>query len=267
MTRTRARFVERYGPWAVVTGASSGLGRSIARELAARGLYLVLVARRRERLEEMARELAEQHGTESVVLPLDLAATSGADELDAATAELDVGLLVAAAGFGGSGAFLDGGRSRELEMIDVNVKAAVAQAHTFGRRFAERGRGGIVLFGSIVGFQGAPWAAGYAATKAYMQVLAEGLARELGRRGVDVLSAAPGPVATGFAERAGMTMGKALSPDDLAAPILDALGARTTVLPGGLSKLLRWSLAPLPRGMRVRIMGRVMGGMANAPTP
>ena len=107
---------------------------------------------------------------------------------------------------------------------------------------------------SIVGFQGMPNAAHYAATKAYVQVPAEALYVELSPLGIDVLASAPGPTNSGFAARAGMRMGKVLSPAGVARPTLDALGRRSTVLPGFLSKLLTYSLIPLPRGVRVRIM-------------
>jgi short-subunit dehydrogenase len=110
-----------------------------------------------------------------------------------------------------------------------------------------------------------PFAAHYAATKAYVQTLAEALNEELGGYGIDVLAAAPGPTHSGFAARAGQRMGKALEPEDIAQPILDALGRRTTILPGFLSKLMTYSLVPLPRWARVRIMGRVMYSMTKYP--
>ena len=112
--------------------------------------------------------------------------------------------------------------------------------------------------GSLVGFQGTPNAAHYAATKAYVQTLAEALHVEQAPVGVDVLSSAPGPTDSGFASRAGMRMGAALTPADVAGATLEALGRRSTVLPGALSKLLTYSLVPLPRWARVRVMGRVM---------
>ena len=118
-----------------------------------------------------------------------------------------------------------------------------------------------MLFGSIVGFQGTPYAAHYAATKAYVQTLGEALHVELAPRGVDVVVSAPGPVHTGFAERADQRMGAALRPEDVVPPTLDALGRRMTVYPGLLTKVLTGSLAPLPRWARARIMERVMGGM------
>jgi short-subunit dehydrogenase len=172
-----------------------------------------------------------------------------------------VGLLVASAGFGTSGAFAEGDIHSELEMLDVNCRALLHQSWHFSRRFAERGRGGVILLSSIVAFQGNPWSANYSATKAYVQSLAEGLALEMASRGVDVLAVAPGPTTTGFASRAGMNMGKAMDPADLAQPILNSLGRRTTVLPGFLSKLLTYSLTTLPRWARSRVMGMVMKGM------
>jgi short-subunit dehydrogenase len=114
---------------------------------------------------------------------------------------------------------------------------------------------------SIVAFQGVPRAAHYAATKAYVQTLAEGLRVELAPHGVDVLAAAPGPVASGFAERADLRMGQALDPAQVGQATLDALGRRATVRPGWLSKLLGYSLTLLPRRGRSRILAAVMRGM------
>jgi short-subunit dehydrogenase len=236
------------------------MGRAIADELADAGLNLVLVARGRSALDDLAAALAGR-GVECRAVPLDLSAESAPGTLAETTRDLDVGLLVAAAGFGTSGPFLDSPLDREMEMLHVNCRALTALAWHFGRRFADRGRGGMVLLSSIVGFQGMPHAAHYAATKAYVQVLGEALSVELAPRGVDVLAAAPGPTRSGFAVRAGMRMGKTLRPEDLARPILAALGRRATVVPGSLSKLLVYSLAPLPRWARVRVMGRVMRGM------
>jgi short-subunit dehydrogenase len=260
-SRRQQRFLARYGPWAVVTGASSGIGREIALRLAESGLHLVLVARSKAVLDRLAADLAARHGTEARVVDLDLARETGAETLEAVTRDLDVGLLVAAAGFGTSGPFLDSPLEHELAMLNVNCRALMASCWHFGRRLAERGRGGMVLMSSILGFQGTPRSAHYAATKAYVQALAEGLDLELSPQGVDVLAVAPGPTHSGFADRAGMRMGMALDPADVAKSALNVLGRRSTVLPGFLSKLIGYGLAPLPRWARVRILGRVMRRM------
>ena len=159
-------FRGRYGPWAVVTGASSGIGRVCALELVSRGLNVVLVARRGSELEALATEITVGAGNEARV--------------------------VAAAGFGASGVFLERDPTEDLSMLNLNCAAVLVQSRHFGERFVRRGRGGLVLFGSLVGFQGAPNAANYAGTKAYVQTLAEGLHVELAPRGVDVLVSAPG---------------------------------------------------------------------------
>jgi uncharacterized protein len=257
---THERFRSSYGPWAVVTGASSGIGKALATELAARGFNLVLVARDVAALGTLAGELS-LHGVACRVLDLDLSTEASPWALEEATRELDVGLFVASAGFGTSGPFLENTLDAELGMLHVNARAVVVSTWLFGKRFAARGRGGIILLSSIVGFQGMPWASHYAATKAYVQTFAEGLRVEWASKGIDVLAAAPGPTASGFAARAGMTMGKAMHPWAIAKPILDSLGRRGTILPGFLSKLLVYSLIPLPRWARVRLMGRVMKGM------
>lgn len=253
----------KYGPWVVVTGASSGIGRAIACELAKAKLNCVLVGRGVKELDRLSGELSNQHGIQCRVLMQDLAADSAAESVQQATAELDVGLLVASAGFGTSGAFLENLLGPELEMLNVNCRSLMELSWHFGRRFEKRGGGGIILMSSIVGFQGTPWSAHYSATKAYVQVLAEGLRTELKASNVDVLAVAPGPTRTGFAARANMKMGSALDPEAIAPEILHALGRKTTVLPGFLSKLLVYSMIPLPRWARIAIMGKVMRGMSS----
>lgn len=258
---------DRYGAWAVVTGASDGIGREFAVRLAEAGLDLVLVARRSERLEALAAELRESRRIEVGVVAADLATPSGVGDVIAGTAGKDVGLLVAAAGFGTSGPFIEARVRVELEMIDVNCRAVAELAHHFGRRFAAQGRGGIVLLSSLLAFQGVPRAANYAATKAYVQALAEGLHAELAPMGVDVLASAPGPIHSGFAARARMRMSMGQDPGAVARATLSALGRRATVRPGWLSKFLEASLAFLPRPLRVRMMARVMRGMTMHQTP
>jgi short-subunit dehydrogenase len=257
----QAGFRERYGPWAVVTGASDGIGRATAVRLAQAGVQLVLVARNEGRLQSLAGELRATHAVQCLVLPMDLSADGASGRLSQAVQALDIGLLVAAAGFGSGGALLDADLAVESNMVDLNCRSALELSVLLGRRMVARGRGGLMLFSSIVAFQGVPRAANYAATKAYIQTLAEGLHGELAPLGVDVLAVAPGPVHSGFAGRAGMTMGAALTPDDVARGALARLGHRTTARPGWLSWLLEAALAPLPRWARSRVMARVMAGM------
>lgn len=253
--------LKSYGRWALITGASSGIGKELARQLAASSIDLVLVGRNKSALQDMATELQQEHNILCHQVSLDLSEAKSTTQLLEAIGDRDLGLAVLAAGFGTSGSFLSADLDLELNMLQLNCQAVLEQTHHFAQRFAQRGKGGIILFGSLVGFQGTPFAAHYSATKAYVQTLAEALHVELQGTGVDVLSAAPGPVKTGFANRANMQMGAALRPEDTGVPILRALGQRQTVLPGFLTKFLVGSLRLLPRWGKVRVMKQIMGGM------
>jgi len=264
MNNNTSAFAQKFGPWAVVTGASDGIGRAFAEELARRGVHVILVARRQERLEQLATDLTQAHGVQCQVLPANLSHPQGIQLVLDGSAVRDVGLVVCAAGFGTSGPFLQNELSTELDMLQVNCTALAALSWGLGQRLVKRGRGGLVLLSSVVAFQGVPQSANYAATKAYVQTLAEGLRGEWTGQGVQVLAVAPGPVRSGFAERSRMHMAQAEDPQVVARVSLDALGRRGTVRPGRLAKLLGWSLAMAPRWVRSRIMGQVMTGMARS---
>jgi uncharacterized protein len=256
-------FLKKYGTWAVVTGASDGIGRALAIELAKKGLNLFLIARRQQVLKEVEAEIKSVAKVEVKSLALDVGAPESSKKIfDAIDAHnIDCGLFAAVAGFGTSGNFIDCNIAHELNMLDVNCKAVVEQTHFFAKRFVSQKRGGIILMGSLVGFQGTPTAANYAASKAYVQSFAEGLHFELAQHHVDVLAVAPGPVFSGFSKRADMKMGSAAHPEDVARGIVRDLGHTITSRPGFLSKFLGWSLAFLPRYLRIRIMHSIMGGM------
>ncbi len=252
---------DKYGAWAVVTGATSGIGLAIARELAGAGLNLVVNSRSTNRLQLLAAELVNDYAIEVKVVQGDLSEEKGVEALIDASAGLPVGLLVASAGFGTSGLLVESDLGLEVNLLKVNVEAVLQLTYCFGQKFAQQQRGGIILLSSMVAFQGVPFSANYSATKAYVQTLAEGLYHELKPYGVAVLAAAPGPVNTKFAERADLELAFSASPGKVAVPILRALGKRATVLPGSLTKLLVYALRSAPRFARVRIMGKIMSRM------
>lgn len=262
----KKRLLHRYGSWALVTGASSGIGKELATRLASAGFQLVLTGRRLPLLEELAQSLQTAYGQQIKILSGDLSKPEAVEALLQQTADIPIGLAVLNAGFGTSGKFLQADLDQELNMLQLNCATVLNMAHHFARRFAKQGKGGLIFMSSMVGFQGVPNAAHYAATKAYVQTLGEALAIELKPQGVDVLCAAPGPVNSGFAERANMQMGAALSPADVGLPILKALGRKTTVLPGLLTKVLVYALRTAPRWAKIRIMAQVMGGFTKHQT-
>jgi uncharacterized protein len=253
--------LDRYGPWALVTGASDGIGQALARQLAAARLNIVLVARRENTLHALAAELTTAHNVQTRVVAVDFTTPHALEIVENRTSDLDVGVAVLAAGFGHAQPFLDSPLRSQLDMIAVNVTAVAALTHSLGQRMAARGSGAIVLFGSLLGWHGVPGQVTYAATKAYVQALAEGLGRELAQHGVGVLAVAPGPVHSGFAQRAGMTISFADSPEAIAAATLSALGRSTTVVPGWRGKMLTAAMTTLPRRIRIMLLGRIVTGM------
>ncbi len=252
-------------PWALVTGASEGIGRAVAKRLAAAGYNLVISARRTGLLRELELDLTEGSPCNVRVVGADLATSEGIAQLYDETSDIPISCVVLAAGFGTGGRFLDSDIETELRMIDLNCRSVVDATYRFAGRMRERGiRGSIVLFSSLVAFQGVPHAANYAATKGFVQVFAEGLMHELAPHGISVLAVAPGPVNSGFADVAGMTMGKAGTPDEVAEGVIAKLGSSATIRPGFLSKALEYSLFSLPRRGRTAIMKQVMAGMTRA---
>jgi short-subunit dehydrogenase len=190
---------------ALVTGASAGIGGAIAHELARREHNLVLVARRRDRLEALAEELEGEYGVRTEVVPCDLGDAEARGELPAQVHDtgLDVDILVNNAGFATSGPFHEADPDRELEQVRVLVEAVVALTRAFSPAMVERRAGAILNVASTAGMQPLPYNAGYSAAKAYVLTFSEALHQELGGRGITVTALAPGPVATDFWDIAG----------------------------------------------------------------
>ncbi len=187
-----AEYRDRYGPVALVTGASAGIGWAFAEELARRGFDLILTARRVERLEELAARLAEAHGVKSTVVGADLSDPAAPERIIEGAAGSDVGLLVSNAGFNMKGAFETKSASSLTKLLMVNCHAPMQLARGFIPRLKARGKGGIIFTSSVEGFMGNPYSTAYSASKALVNALAEGLLGELHDSGIDVLSLCPG---------------------------------------------------------------------------
>lgn len=259
-SKEKLRLRNNYGEWAVVTGASSGIGLELVKQLADAGFNLVINARNLDKLKAVEKELRSKYKVEIKTVDTDVSETAGIDKIIQVTEGLNVGLLITSAGYGTSGLFLTTSLYAEINMLRVNCEAVLSLTHYFSQKFKQQKRGGIIFLSSLVAFQGVPYSANYAASKAYVQSFAEALAVELKPFGIDVLAAAPGPVESGFGQRANMQMGKALKPSDIGVPILKALGKQTNVVPGLLSKILVYSLRTVPRSIKIKIMQKVMGG-------
>ncbi|MFN8354513.1 MAG: SDR family NAD(P)-dependent oxidoreductase [Spirosomataceae bacterium] len=253
------RLKSKFGEWAIVTGASSGIGLELATQLVAAGFNLIINARDAEPLRVVEQQLNTPTNQIKAVVA-DLSESQGVEQIIQSAQGLNVGLLINNAGFGTSGSFVGASLHTEINMLRVNCEAVLSLTHYFAQQFKQQRRGGIIFLSSLVAFQGVPYAAHYAATKAYIQSFAEALAVELQPFGVSILAAAPGPVESGFGQRANMRMGRSIPPQQLGVPILKALGRQTNVIPGLLSKVLVYSLRTVPRFVKIKIMEQVMGG-------
>ena len=190
---------------ALVTGASAGIGTEIARELASRGHNLVLVARRKERLEKLASELAAEHGIRAEARTCDLGKPASRGRLPGQLQRLglEVSVLINNAGFATGGPFHASDPDRELQQVRLDVEAVVALSSMFIPGMVERRTGAVLNVASTAGMQPMPYSAGYAAAKAYVLSFSEALHFELRGKGVTVTALAPGPVSTDFWEIAG----------------------------------------------------------------
>jgi short-subunit dehydrogenase len=258
----KSTFLKKYGTWAIVTGATDGLGKQFAMQLASIGFNLVVVARRKNLLDDLSKELNASYKVDCISIDLDLSTNDAVTLLYEKTSHLDIGLIVAAAGFGTSTNLIDADIKVEKQLIDLNCRSLMEMSHIFGKKFSTQKKGGMILISSLLGFHGAFGTANYAASKAYVQALGEALYFELRKYNVDVLTVAPGPINTGFAAAAGMEFSMALKPENVAKQSLAALGKKITLLPGFLSKFLYLSLSMLVfRNLKVMVMGMVMKTM------
>ena len=235
-------FSDLYGPWALVAGGSEGLGLAFAEQAARRGLGLLLVARQRERLERAAADLKNRFDVEVDLLDCDLASAAGCRRTIDWVAGRPVGLLVCNAAISPIGEFLSLESGQHLDCIELNCRSTTRLVHHFTNAMLPRGQGGVVIVSSLASFQGTAMVASYAASKAYLRVLAEGLWAEVGPRGVDVLASCPGIVDTP-AYRAtdpnppSRFVPAPLDPNLVANETLDYLGHGPVIVPGRANRL------------------------------
>ena len=256
-----AEFLDRYGPSALVTGASSGIGKAFAHSLAAMGFDLVLVARRVQRLDELAGQLKQQHNVDVHVHQIDLVDANAAQHMLDATSSLDVGLVVSNAGFGFKGAYVNADATSMSEMLMVNCHTPMQLAHGFIPRLQQRQRGGIIFTSSVEGLIGCPYSTAYAATKALVKSLGEGLWAELQPAGIDVLTLCPGATDTEAPRLQGIdpaTLQNVMSPDEVAKLALENIQNGPTYIPSAHYRASFDYLLSLPRRDALLAMAKSM---------
>lgn len=252
----------------VITGASSGIGAELARGLARRGFSLLLVARRRERLDELANEVGQEYSVAVEVLPLDLGDEQARAKLANRLRAEPIAGLCNSAGFGTSGVFHELPVERESEEVTLNALVLMELTHAALPGMVERGAGAVMNIASIAGFQPVPYMAVYSASKAFVQTFSEAVHEELHDTGVSVTCLCPGPVPTEWAEianaeRFSIPLAQ-VSPRDVAeAAIGGMLSGRRTVVPGVVPKVVSTGGRFAPRSLLlpgIRIGNRFRGG-------
>lgn len=257
--RGRAPLRERYGDWALVTGASAGIGTEFARALAREGVSCVLAARREEPMTALAEELEREHGVKTRVVAVDLSEEAGAAELAAAVSDLSIGLLVNNAGYGLAGRFSRLDAERMRRMVVLNCATPVVLTHRLLPGMIERGAGAVVVTGSIAGNQPLPLHAVYGATKAFDAHFAESLWGELLGTGVDVLVLEPGSTESEFHATAGELAHAGQPAREVVETALDALGHQPSVVAGWFNWLRAVAASRLlPRSTQALVARRVI---------
>lgn len=243
---------ERYGNLAMVTGASSGIGKAFAETLAEEGMDLVIVARRESALNELATTLQTDHCIRVHCIPQDLTHADAAENLAAALASrgLQVDLLINNAGVGTHGRFSELDLAKEQAMIQLNCQLPVALVHKLLPSMLAQKRGGIVMLASVAGQMPVPYMATYSASKSFMRFFTESLWGELRGSGIDIVSVSPGDTATEFRQTADLNNKFPIPPrtaQNVVHTSLKALGKKTSVVDGLMNKLTAWWASWAPR--------------------
>jgi uncharacterized protein len=261
---------KRFGPWALVTGASSGIGKEFAQQIAASGINIVLVARREDLLKEVGVEFSKRYGVEHRVVVLDVSREDFIRQLASATDDLDIGLVVSNAGTGNPGEFLKLDRQLLEETLRLNTMSHLDIAHYFGGKLAERRRGGLILVGAMGAENGIPCMANDGGAKAYVHSLGEALHYEFKPLGVYVTVLAAGVTNTAVLEKFALdpkTMPmKPMSVEQCVSEGLSGLVKnRSRIVPGRLNRILN-ALVPasLTRKMLADLLGK---GLASKSAP
>ncbi|RJG42444.1 SDR family NAD(P)-dependent oxidoreductase [Motilimonas pumila] len=259
-------FKQKYGGWALVTGATSGIGEQMAQQLAEDGMNLVLVARREQELKDYAQKLATQYSIETDVIVADLSTQQGVDEIKAT--QHDIGLVALSAGLETNGAFEKLDLAVERQLLQVNVNSVVDLSHHFSNTMIVRGKGGILLVASMFGQMASPYFSTYAGSKAFVINFGQSLYGELKSKGVDVSILSPGLTKTPMAVSTGVNWNKvpmaARSAEKVAKVGLQGVGKRVLTVPGLRNNIMAFMADLTPRKMMSLSMQKILNAALDA---
>ncbi len=262
-------FKQKYGNTALVAGASEGMGAAYARALAARGLDLILIARRKEPLDAAANQITAEFGVKVTPIVCDLATSDATQQIIDAIGDTQVDFLVYNAALSYIGPYLSTGLATHEDIAAVNMLTPLAMLHYFGGKMVERGKGGVVLMSSLAGFQGSGFLATYAATKAFNRILGESLWYEWKAKGVDVIACCAGATATPNyintnPGKASPLEPKPQRPEQVVEECLRKIGKQPSFISGTGNKLVSFLMQHIfSRRMAVNMMGDSMRKMYN----
>lgn len=246
-------FKGKYGAWALVTGATSGIGEQLAEQLATAGLNVILVARKENELIQKAKLLSEKHNIKTATIAADLSTAKGIDQVIVESKGHEIGLLVLAAGLEVNGAFEKNDISKEMQVLQLNVMSTVALTHHFIAPMVSRGKGGVLMVASLSGHMPNPYFANYAGSKAFVLNFGASLYGEVKPKGVDVTVLSPGltqtPMSTGTGVNWSKTPMKAMTPEAVAAAGLKKLGKGFLAVPGFANNVMASMAKHSPVGM------------------
>jgi len=255
-------FKEKYGPWALVTGATSGIGEAISHELASKGINIALVARKKEDLELKASLLKTKYHIDTQIISADISTEDGIDKVKTTTKELSIGLLAIAAGLEVNGAFEKNDLQKELKVVQININATLQLTHHFAEKMVSVGKGGIILVSSLSGHMPNPYFANYAGTKAYVLNFGASLYGELKPKGVDVTVLSPGLTNTPMIKDNGVDWSKtpiqAMSPEKVAQTAVNSLGKKLIAIPGTKNKIMAAMAKYSPLNMQAKMNEKMM---------
>jgi uncharacterized protein len=252
---------QKYGKWALVAGASKGIGAAFSNFLAARGMDLVLIARNRKDLDELAASLTDRYKIQVKCISCDLSDANAANQIKLAVQDMEISLLVYNAALSYIGPFEKNSLEHHNQIARANMITPMNLVQIFGEQMLKNGRGALILMASLAGFQGSGYLAAYASTKAFNRVLAESLWYEWKDRGVDVMACCAGATSSpnfieSNAEPMGFLAPRVLTPEEVVEECFMKLGKRPSFITGRGNRIASFFMQKVfPRKMAVRIMG------------
>lgn len=245
-------FITKYGPWAVITGGTSGTGYQFALKLADQGFHLVLIARNEQALEETKEVIESRYRVQVKTVATDLSTPHSIFEIQKITSSIEVGLVINNAGYSITGEFHHEDWEDQSKLLETIVKTPMALTHLFVNDMITRGRGGVILVSSSVAYTSMPLWSVYSAGKAALLHFGESISQELKKYNIDVLTVCPGAMKTNFQERSGIRSPIMMEADKVAGLSLSSLGKKTTLLPGMTNRVIFQGLGRILPG-RIRL--------------